>query len=55
MIIGRKNPNSPETAGGSTPEMKENDFGDALAHVCRKGTYARSYKRVRESAIEDDG
>jgi hypothetical protein len=29
MMIGRKNPKKPETAGGSTPEMKANEAGDA--------------------------
>ena len=38
ITIGRKNPNRADTAGGSTPEMKVNEPGDASDHSCRNGT-----------------
>ena len=38
MMIGRKKPNRAETAGGSTPEMKVNEPGDASDHSCKNGT-----------------
>ena len=47
MMMGRKNPKKPETAGGRTPEMKANEAGDARAHCSRKGTYTRSCRSMR--------
>jgi hypothetical protein len=38
MIIGRKNPKMPETAGGSTPEIMLNEVDDAFSHLAKKGT-----------------
>lgn len=38
MMIGRKNPKRPETAGGKTPEMNAKVWGDASDHSSRKGT-----------------
>jgi hypothetical protein len=38
MMIGRKNPKIPETAGGRTPETNAKDQGEALNHALRKPT-----------------
>jgi hypothetical protein len=38
MIMGRKNPNIPETAGGSIPDTRLNVFGEALLQEARKST-----------------
>jgi hypothetical protein len=42
MMMGKKNPNRPETAGGRTPEAIANEIGDIFDHVSMKGTYAVS-------------
>lgn len=38
ITMGKKKPNSAETAGGSTPEMNVKDPGDESDQSCRKGT-----------------
>lgn len=38
MMIGRAQPKSADTAGGSTPDTKVNDPGDASDQDCKKGT-----------------
>lgn len=55
MMIGRKNPKNPETAGGRTPEIKANEAGDAWAHCLKKGTYTRSCRRMRRFGIYRTG
>jgi hypothetical protein len=42
MMMGRKNPKSADTAGGSTPEMKVKVPGDEFCQELRKGTNAVS-------------
>ena len=42
MMMGSAQPNSADTAGGSTPEMIAKDPEDCLDHVSRNGTKAVS-------------
>ena len=46
MMIGRAQPNSDETAGGSTPDRNVNDPGEASDQLSRKGTNAVSEDRL---------
>ena len=43
IMMGRKNPKTAETAGGSTPEMNVNVPGEASDQDSRKGTKVVSY------------
>lgn len=39
-MMGRKNPNKAETAGGKTPETNAKEPGEAWDHRAKKPTYA---------------
>jgi len=59
MMMGRKNPKIPETAGGRTPETTANDLGDAIDHCFRNGTNAVSCQQNAVSrmhaGLQDEG
>ena len=46
IMMGKKNPKSAETVGGSTPDTKLNESELSSCHFSRKGTQAVSYGRV---------
>ena len=55
MMIGNAHPNSEETAGGSTPEMKVNEPGEALDQFWRKGTKAVSEAKLARIEMTKSG
>lgn len=40
MMMGKKNPNKADTAGGKTPETNAKEPGEAVDHCAKKLTYA---------------
>jgi len=53
-MMGKKKPNTPEIAGGNTPETIVKEEGEASDQDCKKGTYVLTYCIDLSDSVEEE-